>query len=59
MCYLCIHLIFLSCPTAGLSPEAPRECWKGACWCGSSGNMHISCGRVFWAGLALTVIADA
>lgn len=35
-----IYLIFLAYLTEGPSTDDPRECWKKASLCGSSGNTH-------------------
>lgn len=44
-----IYLIFLACLTEGPTTDDPGECWKRASLCGSSGNTHTSCRRIFWA----------
>lgn len=51
-------VIFLACLTEGPSTDEPGECWKRASLCGSSGNAHTSCRRIFWAGMVFTMIAE-
>lgn len=56
--YIYIYLIFLACLTEGPSTDELGECWKRASFCGSSGNTHTSCRRIFWAGMVFTMMAE-